>query len=610
MMQNETYLRGRARFRTIIASHLRSAKRHLALAGGCLFGVTLMQLVVPWPLKLILDYILLQKPTPPSLAFLSALYDTWPLTVLGGLAASIAVIAIMSGALSYAQSFVTSKIGHHLVFTIRQHLFAHVQGLSLSFHSQTRSGELLTKLAGDTQTLKNAFTDIPLAVSGHVFTFMGMFTVMFVVNWELSLIILATMPILISGLFILNRKILATTREQREQESRIASQLSESLSSISVVQTFGRERFEQDRFKQESTKHLHTGLQTARTTAAVTRVVSIIGAISTAITVFFGAWQVLKARMTPGDLLIFVSYMKNLYSPIKDLSKLSAQFSKATVSADRIADLLGVEPDIEDRPDAVKATQLRGEIRFEHVSFGYLKGCPVLADLCFRILPGQRVAIVGPSGSGKSTLVNLLLRLYQPSSGSIMLDGRDLAEYQRESLRREIGVVLQDTLLCRAGIADNISYGAEHATLEQIIDAAREANAHDFISRLPHGYETVIGERGSTLSGGQRQRICLARALVKQPSILVLDEPTASLDQGSATYVREAITRIQADRTTIVITHQFVGMELFDHILVLDQGELVEQGTHRQLLERQGLYAGLYTQQSDNLLGLQSKNLT
>ena len=610
MMQNETYLRGRARFRTIIASHLRSAKRHLALAGGCLFGVTLMQLVVPWPLKLILDYILLQKPTPPSLAFLSALYDTWPLTVLAGLAASIAVIAIMSGALSYAQSFVTSKIGHHLVFTIRQHLFAHVQGLSLSFHSQTRSGELLTKLAGDTQTLKNAFTDIPLAVSGHVFTFIGMFTVMFVVNWELSLIILATMPILISGLFILNRKILATTRDQREQESRIASQLSESLSSISVVQTFGRERFEQDRFKQESTKHLHTGLQTARTTAAVTRVVSIIGAISTAITVFFGAWQVLKARMTPGDLLIFVSYMKNLYSPIKDLSKLSAQFSKATVSADRIADLLGVEPDIEDRPDAVKATQLRGDIRFEHVSFGYLKGCPVLADLCFQILPGQRVAIVGPSGSGKSTLVNLLLRLYQPSSGSIMLDGRDLAEYQRESLRHEIGVVLQDTLLFRASIADNISYGAEHATLEQIIDAAREANAHDFISRLPHGYETVIGERGSTLSGGQRQRICLARALVKQPSILVLDEPTASLDQGSATYVREAITRIQADRTTLVITHHFVGMELFDHILVLDQGELVEQGTHRQLLERQGLYAGLYTQQSDDLLGLQSNNLT
>lgn len=610
MMQNETYLRGRARFRTIIASHLRSAKKHLALAGGCLFGVTLMQLVAPWPIKLILDYILLEKPVPPSLAVLSALHYSWPLTVLAGLAASIAVIAIVSGALSYAQSFVTSKIGHHLVFTMRQHLFAHVQGLSLSFHSQTRSGELLTKLAGDTQTLKNAFTDIPLAVSGHIFTFLGMLTVMFVVNWELSLIILATIPILVSGLFILNRKILATTRDQREQESRIASQLSESLSSISVVQTFGRERFEQNRFKEESTKHLDTGLQTARTTAAVTRVVSIIGAISTAVTVFFGAWQVLKARMTPGDLLIFVSYMKNLYSPIKDLSKLSAQFSKAMVSAQRIADLLGIEPEIHDRPDAIKVRHLQGDIRLEHVSFSYLEGCPVLRDLSFQILPGQRVAFVGPSGSGKSTLVSLLLRLYQPSGGSITFDGRDLAEYERESLRHEIGVVLQDTLLFRASIADNISYGAEHAVLEQIVEAAREANAHDFIVRLPNGYETVIGERGSTLSGGQRQRICLARALVKQPSILMLDEPTASLDQESAAYIREAIARIQADRTTIVITHHLVGMDLFDRIFVLDQGRLAEQGTHRELLDQRGLYADLYAQQSDELPRLQSNHLT
>ena len=610
MRQTETHLRGQSRFRAIIVSHLRSAKKHLVLAGGCLLGVTLMQLVAPWPLKLILDHILLQKPAPPSLSFLSDLYHTWPLTVLAGLAASIAVIAIMSGALSYAQSFVTSKIGHHLVFTIRQHLFAHVQGLSLSFHAQTRSGELLTKLSGDTKTLKNAFTDIPLAVSGHLLTFLGMFAVMFVVNWELSLIILATMPILVSGLFILNRKILATTRDQREQESRMASQLSESLSSISIVQTFGRERFEQDRFKQESTKHLHTGLQTARTTAAVTRVVSIIGAISTATTVFFGAWQVLNARMTPGDLLIFVSYMKNLYSPIKDLSKLSAQFSQAMVSAHRIADLLGIEPEIQDRPDAIKVRRLQGDIRLEHVSFRYLEECPVLQHLSFHITPGQRIALIGPSGAGKSTLVSLLLRLYQPSEGTILFDRINVVDYERESLRRQIGVVLQDTMLFRASIADNIAYGIEQATREQIIEAAREANAHDFIIGLPDGYETVIGERGSTLSGGQRQRICLARALVKQPSILILDEPTASLDHRSASYVRETIARIHTNRTTLVITHHFVGMELFDHIFVLDQGRLVEQGTHRDLLDHHGLYASLYRQQSGELPRLQANNPT
>ena len=609
MRQTEIARRGQARFRTIIVSHLRSAWRHLALAAGCLLGVTIMQLVAPWPLKLIFDYILLQKPLPPSLTFLDPFIQSGPLALLGGLAASIAVIAAMNGALSYAQSFVTSKIGHRLVFTIRQHLFAHIQRLSLSFHSQTRSGELLTKLAGDTQTLKNAFTDIPLAVSGHTLTFIGMFVVMFTVNWELSLIILATMPILITALFILNRNILATTRDQRERDSHMTSRLNEWLSSISIVQTFGRERVEQDRFNQESTKHLHTGLRTARTTAAVARVVSIIGAISTAVTVFLGAWEVLKARMTPGDLLVFVSYMKNIYGPIKDMSKLSSQFSQAMVSAQRIADLLGNEPDIQDRPDAVKVDHLIGDIRLEHISFSYLEGCPVLHDLTIQIAPGQRVAFVGPSGAGKSTLVSLLLRLYQPSQGTILLDGRTLATYERESLRHSIGVVLQDTLLFQASIADNIAYGVEQATREQIVKAAQEANAHEFIAKLPDGYDTIVGERGGTLSGGQRQRICLARALVKQPSILMLDEPTASLDHRSATYVRETIARIQADRTTIVITHHLVGMDLFDRIFVLDQGRLVEQGTHRELLSRHGLYAGLYEQQSDHLVHPRSNNL-
>jgi ATP-binding cassette, subfamily B, bacterial len=302
--------------------------------------------------------------------------------------------------------------------------------------------------------------------------------------------------------------------------------------------------------------------------------------------------------------------MKNLYSPIKDLSKLSAQFAQAMVSAQRIADLLGIEPEIQDRPDAIQVRRLQGDIRFEHVSFRYLDECPVLQNLSFEIAPGQRIAVVGPSGAGKSTLVSLLLRLYQPSEGTILFDRINVADYERESLRRHIGVVLQDTMLFRASIGDNIAYGIEQATSQQIIEAAREANAHEFIMDLPDGYETVIGERGSTLSGGQRQRICLARALVKQPSILILDEPTASLDHRSASFVRETITRIHANRTTLVITHHFVGMELFDRILVLDQGRLVDQGTHRDLLDHQGLYASLYTQQSDELPRLQTNNLT
>ena len=610
MTSSDATLRGKARFREIVVSHLWSAKKHIGLAVVCLFGLTCMELLAPWPLKIIFDHLLLQKPMPAPLSILDELYKSWPLLLLLGLAASIALIAAISGALSYGQSFIVSKIGHRLVHAIRQALFSHVQRLSLSFHTQTRSGEVLAKLAGDTKTLRNAYTDIPLSVVGHMVTFVGMFVVMFVINWELSLIILATMPLVITALLLLSRKILTSTQDQRHQEGQITSRLNEVLSSISLVQTFGRERFEQRRFEQESAGNLHTGIQTARTTAAVTRVVSIIEALGTAATVCLGAWQVIKSRMTPGDLLIFVSYVKNFYGPVKNFSKQSARFSQATVSADRIADLLGIEPDIQDRPDAVKAHHLRGEITFEQVSFGYLEGCPVLHEVSFQVASGQRIALVGPSGSGKSTLVNLLLLLYQPTRGIITVDGRNLAEYERESLRHEIGVVLQDTLLFRASIGDNISYGTEHAAPEQIIEAAREANAHDFISRLPDGYETVIGERGSTLSGGQRQRICLARALIKQPSILVLDEPTASLDQESASYIRQAITGIQTSRTTIVITHHLLGMDLFDRILVLDQGRLAEQGTHRELLKRQGLYTNLYAQQSDALLRLQSNHLT
>ena len=598
MIQTDVARRGRARFRELVTSHLWSAKTHLGLAGGCLVGVTVMELLVPWPLKIIFDYILLQKPMPPALSFLGELYQAWPLMLLIGLAASTAVIAVISGTLSYGQAFVTSRIGHHLVHAIRQALFSHVQGLSLSFHSRARSGELLTKLAGDTKTLRNAFTDNPLSVSGHMLTFLGMFVVMFIINWELSLIILATMPVLVSVLFILSRKILTSTRAQRKQEGHLTSRLNEVLSSIALVQAFGRERFEQERFEQESAGNLETGLRTARTTAAVRRVVTIIEAVGTASTVCFGAWQVLKAQMTPGDLLIFVSYVKNLYGPVKDLSKLSARFSQAMVSAHRLADLLGIEPEIQDRPDAIKMGHLRGAIRFEHVSFGYQERCQVLHDLSFQIAPGQRIAVVGPSGSGKSTVVSLLLRLYQPSAGCILLDGTNLADYERESLRRAIGTVLQDTLLFDASIAENLSYGNSEATRQQIMAAAQEANAHQFIMQLPEGYETMVGARGNTLSGGQRQRICLARALVKQPSMLILDEPTASVDAESARYIREAIARVESDRTMIVITHHFLDMELFDHILVLDQGHLIEQGTHGQLLARQGLYWTLYAQPS------------
>lgn len=588
---------GRARLRQIILTHLSRSKGRLCVAAGCLLGVTLMQLLAPWPLKIIFDYILLNKPVPPSLSMLEGLIHASPFAALVGLACSIAVIALVSGSLSYGQIFTMSKLGHQLVYILRRELFSHIQRLSLSFHSRTRSGEILSKLAWDTSNLKNAFTELPLSISAHLLTFLGMFAVMFIMNWELSLVILATLPALGIALFSLNRKILHTVRDQRKQEGKMTSRFNEVLSSIPLVQAFGREGYEEGRFETESAQNLRAGIQTARMTAAVTKVVAVVSAIGTAATVLFGAWQVVKARMTPGDLLIFVAYVKNLYGPVKDLSKLSEQLSRALVSANRVAELLGIEPDIQDRRGAITARHLHGDIAFENVSFGYDKSRRVIHQVSFHILPGQKVALVGASGAGKSTIVSLLLRLYESEQGRIAIDGVDLAGYQRESLRQEIGIVLQDALLFGASVAENISYGKPDATLGEIEEAAKLAHAHDFIVSLSEGYDTIIGERGSTLSGGQRQRLCLARAIIKRPSILVLDEPTSAVDAISASLIRDAVARAQQGKTTIVIAHQFLAMDQFDQILVLDHGSLVEQGTHAELLARKGHYADLVAHQ-------------
>ena len=588
---------GSSRFREIIRGHLWKVRGSLCIAGICLVGVTLSELLAPWPLKIIFDYVLLDKPVPPSLSVIEPLIHAGPLAALIALAGAIAVIALLGGSLSYGQIFSTSKLGYELVYVLRRNLFSHVQRLSLAFHIRTNSGEILTKLAGDTKVLKNAFTELPLTVLSHVLSFLGMLSIMLVMSWELTLIILVTLPPLGIAISSMNRKIHKTVRHQRKLEGKMTSRFNEVLSSISLIQAFGREGFEEDRFETESIENLQSGIQTSRTTAAVSKVVAMVSAIGTAATVFFGAWQVLKARMTPGDLLIFIAYVKGLYGPVKNISKLSARFSQAWVSAERVAELLSVQPDIQDHHAAIKADNLRGDILLEHVSFGYLKDNIVIRDVSFHVRPGQKVALVGASGAGKSTIVSLLLRLFEPESGRICIDGVDLSGYQRESLRQEIGIVLQDTLLFGASVAENISYGKPDATLGEIEEAAKLAHAHDFILSLPEAYETILGERGGTLSGGQRQRICLARAIIKRPSILVLDEPTSAVDTISASLIRDAVGRLQAGKTTIVVAHQFIAMDQFDQILVLENGRLIEQGTHTQLVARKGHYYALLAHQ-------------
>lgn len=578
------------RLRKIVSGHLRRVKGGLLLAACCTLGYTFAELVAPWPFKIICDYILLEKPLPGSLAFLRAAMDAGKPTAIAVVSLGILAIAGLKGAFAYAQQFLTSRIGYQMVHTLRRELFSHLQQLSLSFHNRSRSGELLTKVTSDTTILKDVFSESAINFMSQLLTLVGMFVVLFILNWRLSLIVLTTFPVLCYTIFRIYIRIKASARQQREREGRIASRISETLNSTLLVRAFAREKFEQQKFESVSAQNLSESIRTARLEAAAARAVEVLNSVGIWAAVLFGALQVVQGRMTLGTVLVFTAYLSNMYKPLRNMAKLSTQFSRAVVSAERISEILDTEPEsiIDDR--GLTVDRLDGEIVFQQVCFGYGNDKEVLKNVSFIIHPGQRVALVGASGAGKSTIASLILRFYDQQRGSILIDGIGIDQYRRQSLRKEIGVVLQDNILFGTTIRENITYGKPDAGRREIEEAARLAYAHDFISAMPNGYDTVIGERGSTLSGGQRQRICLARALIKRPSMLILDEPTASIDAESSWLIQRAIETYQRGKTTLVIAHHLNAMESFDQIIVLMNGSVIEIGTHAQLVERRGYY--------------------
>lgn len=581
------------RFRHIVKAHLLRMKGRVLLAALCMTAYIAAELLAPWPLKLIFDHVLLERPLPASLAPMSGLFAAGKTTAVIALAASILLLALLRGSFSYAQLYLTSFIGHRLVFTLRQELFAHVQRLPLGFHQRTRAGELLNKLTGDTQTLRDVFSGAALEFATQVLILIGMFCILFLLNWRLSLAALATFPFLGYAIFSVYRKIKISARKQREKEGRVAARVSEVFGAVHLVKAFARENHEQKLFDAENSETLNDTLRTSRLEARASRAVEVINSCGICLVVLFGALLVVRGEMTPGGVLIFTAYLTSMYKPLRSMAKLTTQFSRAQVSAERISMLL--ETKTEEHGDGgVKVGRLHGDIRFGQVWFGYEPSQMVLRSVSFAIQPGQLVALVGSSGAGKSTIANLLMRMYSPQSGAIFIDGRDARGIDRQSLRNQIAVVLQDSLLFGFSIRDNIAYGKPGATMEEIVLAAKHAHAHEFILGLPDGYDTMLGERGCTLSGGQRQRLCLARALLKESSIVLLDEPTAAIDAESSALIDRTIAAWRRGKTTLVITHSFSNMQKYDKIIVLKQGKVLEIGTHQQLLAARGYYFDLY----------------
>lgn len=568
----------------------------LLLAIVCALGYTGMRLAEPWPLKFVFDNVLVDTPLVTPFPWLNAWLGTERGRVLLLAAGMLVLFAILRGIFYYFQSVLATHVGQQVVTDIRQRLFVHVQRLSLRFHHQTSTGDLLTRFTGDVNNLRQLLAASLLSLISESIILVGFVLVMFVMNWQLALLAVVTMPSILFLLVYYSGRIREAAHAQRRREGELASRLHETLGSMHIVQLFTHEHEEEDRLQALNTRSLNAGMRSTRMEGRLNQGVEVAVAVGMALTLWVGANQVIAGRLTPGELLVFVTYMKSFFRPMRRISRIAERASKASTCVDRITDVLDQEPEIRD--GARVAPRFRGEITFRDVSFGYGKDETIVRDLDLSIAPGQTIALVGASGAGKSTIVSLLPRLYDTTAGSIQVDGTDIREFTLRSLREQISVVPQDGALFGGTIRENIAYGNPPADDQTIEAAARAANIHGFIQSLPEGYHTVLEEGGVSLSGGQRQRLAIARAMVRDAPIVVLDEPTTGLDAASEQAVLDALEHLLRDRTAIVITHRLDTVRDASEIVVLDSGRVVERGTHDELMACGGHYRDLYRLQT------------
>ncbi len=561
-----------------LLSYIRPYLHKLFLAIVFIVLAASANLYLPWIIKDMIDEVLAEK----------------NMMMLNIISVSIVVVFLFRGVFYYGQAYLVSYIGQRVIIDVREVLFRKFQRMPLSYFDRHQTGETMSYLTNDVNALQNALVDSLIEMTTEGSILIGSLGMMVYLDWKLSILTLVVIPVVGQAMKVFGRKIKVTGTVIQERLADITSLLQESISAIRVVKSFVREDYEIQRFCRQNELNFQAAMKNVQLKSLLTPTVEFLAAVAVTLIVWFGGYEVVNGDITAGALVAFLTYAVNLANPVKRLSRVYGNIQKAMAAVDRVFAVIDLEETVSNRPGAADLPAIQGHVTVKDVSFGYKEGVPALQHVSLEVQPGQMIAFVGPSGAGKSTIANLIPRFYDVSEGSILIDGHDIRDVTVESLRQQIGIVPQETMLFSSTVRENIRYGRLDATDEEVEAAAKAANADAFIREMPDGYDTQIGERGLNLSGGQRQRISIARAILKNPRILILDEATSALDTESEKVVQAALDKLMVGRTSFVIAHRLSTVFEANQIYVIDNGQIHEHGTHEELLEKGGLYSNLY----------------